>query len=126
MEKIKLFVDSDKGRDILTVLIVILVGLASFGLGRLSKSNPEAGIKIEYQVPQESNVISSTNGTSSALLSTKTITKVGEAFFASKRGSKYYSIGCSGGKTIKQENRIYFSTEEEAERAGYELSSTCK
>jgi hypothetical protein len=35
MEKIKSFIEGDKGKDILTVLIVVLVGLGAFELGRL-------------------------------------------------------------------------------------------
>lgn len=134
MEKIKPFInqclESEKGKDILIVIIVILVGLGSFGLGRLSKSNQSPGIKIEYPKEnllqngeQEANVIFSTENMSKAVFDTKI---TGKIFFASNRGKKYYSIGCSAGKTIKQENRIYFATREEAERAGYELSSSCQ
>lgn len=128
MQKIKQFIESDGGKDILTVLIVILVGLASFGLGRLSKNNSNAGIKIEYpsQLNQASNAIS---GIQSPEL-TPTINQIiqnsgGKSYFASRIGSKYYSIGCSAGKNIKQENRIYFPSTDEAERAGYERSSSC-
>lgn len=126
MEKIKQFLESEKGKDILTVIIVILVGLGSFELGRLSKSNQNPGIKIEYPSQnneQEANVLSSVEKMSRTVLDTKAIPKT---FFASSKGSKYYSIGCSAGKTIKQENRIYFATREEAERVGYELSSSCQ
>ncbi|MBI3305675.1 hypothetical protein HYZ82_00905 [Candidatus Nomurabacteria bacterium] len=126
MEKIKQFIESDKGKDVLTVLVVILVGLGAFLLGRLSKENDTSGIKIEYQGTQsdlDANAISS-------LISVKEIStsqnSVDKNFFASNRGTKYYSIGCSGGKTIKQENRVYFDTREEAEKAGYELSSSCR
>jgi hypothetical protein len=45
MEKIKQFVESEKGKDIMLVIIVILVGLASFELGRLSKAQSLSGIK---------------------------------------------------------------------------------
>ncbi len=127
MEKIKQFTGSDRGKDILTVIIVILVGLASFGLGRLSKNSSNAGIQIEYPEQTtgvEATALSSVNS-SSLLQNTKT-TSSAKTFFASSRGSKYYSIGCSGGKTIKQENRIYFNTNTEAENAGYELSASCK
>lgn len=115
MEKIKQFIESEQGKDIMVVLIVILVGLGSFELGRLSKGNTSSGIKIEYKsqtnqkIDQTGNVLSAVN----------------KNFFASSRGSKYYSLGCSAGKTIKQENRVYFATSEEAEKAGYTLSSSC-
>ncbi len=129
MEKIKLFIQSEKGKDIFIILIVILVGLGSFELGRLSKaSNSSSGIKIDY--PQGLNTASASaisgldqaNSTKSALSAKPS----GKAFFASNRGSKYYSVGCSAGKTIKEENRVYFGTSTEAVAAGYELSTSCK
>ena len=125
MEKIKQFIESEKGKDILIVIIVILVGLGSFELGRLSKENGKEGLKIEYTDPnmtQTANAISfvanNENGASTE--------NTGKNFFASSKGSKYYSLGCSAGKTIKQENRVYFTTGEEAQRAGYTLSSSCR
>ena len=48
MEKIKQFIESEKGKDVMVILIVVLVGLASFELGRLSKESNSGGIKIEY------------------------------------------------------------------------------
>ena len=124
MEKIKRFVESDKGKDILTVLIVVLVGLGSFELGRLSREAQSSGVKIEY--PEQAAKVLDAVETKQVVTKLNQLPSVGKTFFASSRGQKYYSIGCTGGKTIKQENRIYFTTAEEAERAGYELSSTCK
>lgn len=124
MEKIKLFIESEKGKDILIVVIVILVGLGSFELGRLSKENSREGIKIEYSNQnsnQSANVVSATESNYPRTQSSNS----GKNFFASSRGSKYYTLGCSAGKTIKQENRIYFATGEEAQKAGYTLSSSC-
>ena len=121
--KIKQFIESEKGKDVLVVIIVILVGLCSFELGRLSKSSDSSGIKIEYEGETESienmeaNVISAVNASTNS---------AGKNFFASSKGSKYYSLGCSAGKSLKQENRVYFETREDAEQAGYELSSSCK
>ena len=44
---------------------------------------------------------------------------------ASSRGSKYYYVYCSGAKTLSESNKIYFSSEEEAESNGYSLSTSC-
>ncbi len=44
---------------------------------------------------------------------------------ASSRGSKYYYVYCSGAKTLSETNKVYFSSEEEAEANGYTLSSSC-
>lgn len=133
MEKIKQFLESEKGKDILIVVIVILVGLGSFELGRLSKETNSSGLKIEYPGQgsnQSSNVISALEYSNilqnDKISTTRNSNPAGKTFFASNRGSKYYSISCSAGKTIKQENRVWFTTGEEAERAGYTLSSSCQ
>ncbi len=122
IDRIKNWLESEKGKDILIVIIVILVGLASFELGRLSKENDSSGIKIEYpsrNTTQAANVVSSAENA-------KVPENIGKTFFASSRGTKYYSIGCSAGKNLKQENRVYFETREEAEKAGYALSAMCQ
>ncbi len=140
MQKIKQFIESDRGKDIFVVMIVLLVGLSSFGLGRLSKDTTNQGVQVEYlnlndsnqgnvlsAFTKEANTNSISSGTqvnSNKLPSVSN--SVGKSFFASNRGQKYYSIGCSAGKTIKQENRVYFATKAEAEKAGYELSSSCR
>ena len=126
MEKIKSFSESEKGKDILIVMIVILVGLGSFELGRLSKESGSGGIKIEY--PSQNSEVQNANQEANAVSSVAPIANSnpsGKTFFASSRGSKYYTTSCAAGKTIKQENRIYFSTGEEAVAAGYTLSSSC-
>jgi len=137
MEKIKSFIESEAGKNILIVSIIILVGVASFELGRLSKKgNTSSGVKIEYPTidkNQSGNVINSistpqkdTNIGKSAINTINDQNSVENFFFASKRGKKYYPMNCSAGKNIKKENRIYFATREDAVNAGYELSSSCK
>jgi hypothetical protein len=146
MEKIKSFINetlqSDKGKDILIVIIIILVGLGCFELGRLSKGNDSGGIKITTTptdtssnidqgiqqsinpgVSQTANVLGAADLSLQAGFQNSNSIK--KTFFASSKGKKYYTISCSAGKTIKQENRIYFTTGEEAEQAGYTLSSSC-
>ena len=133
MEKIKCFYESDKGKDILVVLIVILVGVASFFIGRLSKESSYNSVKIEYG-SQEANTTDSLGQNKLNTPKIEQIKSVTERaqndasgkYFASKKGKKYYSILCSAGKTIKQENRIYFNSASDAEKAGFSLSSSCK
>jgi hypothetical protein len=122
---VKLWLQSQQGKDIMTVIIVILVGLGSFGLGRLSKNTPPEGLKIEYR-DQRGNAVGALDAVEyKPQLKTNDTNVEGKNFFASSRGTKYYPLGCSAGKTIKQENRIYFDTAEEAEKAGYTLSTSC-
>ncbi len=40
-------------------------------------------------------------------------------FVASKTGKKYYAVDSAAGKKIKEENRVYFKTEKDAEEAGF-------
>ena len=123
MQKIKLFLESEKGKDILIVIIVILVGLASFELGRLSKQRPSNGLRIENK-GLEASLIKVEEQNFNITNKTEDLSE--NQYFASKRGKKFYSLTCSAGKTIVQENRIYFSSSSEAEKAGYELSSSCR
>ena len=122
---VKLWLQSEQGKDIMTVIIVIMVGLGSFGLGRLSKNAPNPGLKIEYR-DQSGNAIGSVDTPQyKPQLNTASANTSGKNFFGSSRGTKYYSLGCSAGQNIKQENRVYFDTALEAEKAGYTLSTSC-
>ncbi len=44
---------------------------------------------------------------------------------ASKNGTKYYFIHCSGANRIKEENKIYFSSIGDAENRGLERAKNC-
>ncbi len=46
-------------------------------------------------------------------------------FVASKSGEKYYPIDCGSVSRIKEENKVFFATAQEAESKGYERSATC-
>jgi hypothetical protein len=125
MEKIKHFLESEKGKNILIILVIILVGLGSFELGRMSVNKPLNDSKIDL-ISQEANVLKSTqNEVLEQKYEFKGVDLNGKEYFASSRGTKYYPFGCSAGKSIKEENRIYFATEDEAIKAGYSKSSSC-
>lgn len=145
MEKIKQFLEGKTGKNILMALIVILVALGSFELGRLSKAGDSPGVKIlpapagEYPPNPDRSQVTNQSATAfsavkppatatvpAPLPTSKPIQVESKNFFASTRGSKYYPAGCSAGKSIKQENRVYFATREAAQAAGYTLSSSCR
>jgi hypothetical protein len=46
-------------------------------------------------------------------------------YVASKSGTKVYPINCKAGERIKEENRVYFLSVEQAEGFGYEPTSRC-
>ncbi len=116
--------------DFFIALIVVLVGLASFGLGRLSMKPPKEPVKI-YQKSQEAAVVRSlpeaaiAEKKDSLPQGATTLRTGGGRYVASKNGSAYYLESCSGAKRIKDENKIWFSSSAAAESAGYHKAANC-
>lgn len=109
LSKIKIFFKSYES-DLILVSVIILVALISFGLGRLSKiGESKIPITIENLTGAVNNIATSTGN-----------------FVASKNGTKYHYPWCSGAQSIREENKIWFSTAEEAKKAGYQPASNCK
>ena len=106
---------NQKIKSLIIILIVLLIGFGSFGLGRLS---------VTEERGEEPIIIKDAPATINQPAAVQ-ITQNG-SFVASKNGSKYYTLSCSGASRIKEENKIYFETKEAAEAAGYDPSSTCK
>jgi hypothetical protein len=107
--------------DIILVAVILFVALISFGLGRLSAlSERKTPITIEnmsanlFEVELPSDDGSSTSNIENRL------------FVASRNGAKYHYPWCSGAQRIKDSNRIWFATKEEAEKAGYTPAANCK
>ncbi len=121
-QKIKHRAKSRQGNDFLLVATLICVALTAFLLGRISlrsEGKPEVviqGAPLDFLSAQQAKV-PFTEGTGSAS------SPLG-AIFASKNGTKYYFNGCSS--QVKEENKIWFTSEDEALAAGFTKSSTCK
>ncbi len=93
------------------VAIVFLVGLASFGLGRLSAlEDVKPPVAIE-QAPMASKP---------AALA------LGGLLVASRGGSVYYYPWCAGAGKILPANQVWFSSEAAATQAGYAPAKACK
>lgn len=118
-EKIKRFNQDGRTRDVYVSLVIILTAISAFGLGRLSKTNLDGqGITIRYPEGDQTSRETAAAPDAVSDVSQKTI-------FASKNGTKYYFPSCSGAGKIKEENKIWFATEAEAQSAGFAKSSTC-
>ena len=87
--------------------MVILVGLAAFGLGRLS-------------VPS-----TSTSSRDSASRGSGQAAPIPHTYVGSKSGSVYYLPSCKGATSIKEENKVWFVSASEAEAAGYKPAANC-
>lgn len=109
-QKIKLLAD-DTVAEWGTFAIVVLVALASFGLGQLSA--------IEDARPVVSVGQADTTGKPATLY-------MGGLYVASRSGSVYYYPWCSGAQKILPANQIWFADEGAAQRAGYRPAKGCK
>ena len=140
LKKLKSFILDD---TTYIAILLIITAVLSFGLGKLSVLQSGGGVTGSSQaVPIRS--IAGPISTSSAetsntqmvlplAISAPAVLQVvsSEAqpkknYVASKSGTKYHAMNCSGTKTIKETNKIYFSTEDEAQAAGYTRSANCK
>ena len=106
------------------ILIIIIVGLCSFLLGRLSALNGVKSTEEGISIVQTDNVSQITkndvNPQSQAII-------IGEGkYVASKNGKLYYPVNCKGANRIKPDNRVWFDTVTDAEKSGYTPSSSCK
>jgi hypothetical protein len=110
--------------DIFIVLVVVSIGFLGFGLGRLSKiDSSRVPIKLANGlVVLDSNDVSKNMGNTASL---GMVTEGGKVV-ASKTGTKYHLPWCSGARTIKESNKIYFDSAREAEKAGYTKAANCK
>ena len=111
------------GGELYLTAVIVLVAVISFGLGRLSKIREEkTPITIE-------NVKENAETGESKSLSTSNVDneiKTDKIFVASRNGKKYYYIWCESANVIKEQNRIWFSTQAEAQKAGYQPAANCK
>lgn len=102
--------------DLVIACIIFFTGLSGFGLGRLSvdlKPNPPLSVVQPVDEP-DSNILSSDTATAND-----------KKVLASRNGTTYYYSWCSGAKRIKDENKIWFLTKEDAEKAGLKLAGNC-
>lgn len=101
-------------------LSLLLIAFISFGFGRLSVG----------AVPEPVKISSLNTFEAQGATVAKAVTPVGGvkgegSYVASKNGKKYYPLTCSGVNRIKEENKIYFKTQAEAEAAGYSKAANC-
>lgn len=108
---------SRKVVNYILILILVLLGGISFGLGRLS-----AGESTHTEV------VACSEYTETSLESTSLIpsSTVQGQYVASKNGSAYHFPWCPGAKQISTQNILWFDTKIEAEEAGYRPASNCK
>ncbi len=114
--------------DLFIGLILVLVAIGAFGLGRLSKIE---GSKVPIRIENAPQASASVVPEPPQVLENQSASAYGaeggnKNIVASKSGTKYYYTWCGGVQKISIANRIYFSSQQDAKAAGYTPSSTCK
>ena len=118
MQKLKSFLADDA---LYMVVVIVLVGGISFGLGRssvlgkagegLGPTGPAGVILTEPEITAENKV------------DIDTVTATGVV--GSRSGTKYHLPDCPGALQMKDENKIFFSSIEAAQAAGYTPAGNC-
>ena len=123
IKKIKGKLDIDKS-TFMCLCVVLLVGLGSFALGRISAENrSERPLNSSYS-PDNVSFGQERNEESREGNNEEVIKK--KMYLASKNGKLYYPISCTQANRISESNRIYFASSSDAEKSGYNVSSSCK
>ena len=129
--KIKAMQGRLQSRELYTALLIIFVGFASFGLGRLSRLE---GLREPLRIEQVSaHALQASVTTPASLYPSKVeqsvdanLIAVGGQIVASRSGNKYHFPWCSGAERIAEGNKVWFNSIEEARKAGYQPASNCK
>jgi|SRR3989344_3197288 len=118
-------------KDLFLAATIILVSIISFGLGRLSAIWPEKQtIRIEKSQLSELSKLSELSDEKKSELNSpnqlNSLNQLKGKYIASKNSTFYHYPWCPGAQKIKEENKIWFETKEEAESRGYKPASNCE
>ena len=112
-------------RDIYTVLIIVLVSFASFGLGKLSQ-DPIEKIPVQIENAFENMSANVSEGVVEGAVTSPVPAVTRGSFLGSKNSDKYHYPWCPGAQRIKEENKVWFVSREAAAAAGYVAAKNCK
>ncbi|KND47406.1 MAG: hypothetical protein AB199_03180 [Parcubacteria bacterium C7867-004] len=119
--------------DVVIIGVLALSSSAAFGLGFITgKDTAKQGAGSDLWIEQLPQSVKSGGGPAAAIMATvptkpaPAVPEGPKVYVASKNGTKYYLPSCGSVKRIKEENKVWFATKEEAAAAGYEPSATCK
>ena len=137
-EKIKgiLQKDEDIPKDLFLTIVILLCTISGFLAGKSYQQESayhsdnivvtDGGMTMpDPKVTTRTNTASVAHSAATNISQTHT-TSEGYAYVASKNGSVYYAPNCTGAKRIKDENKIWFSTIQEAKDLGYRPAANCK
>lgn len=132
VKKIKGLISWDAIITFVPILALVLAVTGAFGLGLIDSLPQKEKIEVVsgFQDLNYSAEASNSQEIASSRSPENTSITSGDRelhgpIVASKNGSKYYLLSCAGANRIKEENKVYFTSVDEAERAGYGPASNC-
>lgn len=111
-QKIKQFLTSPQFFELLAGILIIIAGLVGFSLGRASLPRQALSGLVDTSI----DVVSGGEISSDYLTL---------PFVASVSGTTYMPISCNAANRIISENKIFFASADQAERAGYRPNQQC-
>jgi hypothetical protein len=121
LSRFKIFC-KDKQSDLFIIIAIILVALISFGIGRLTAPKTEP---IQIKNLEKASVQDIAPEQKEGTAQKETQGNYQGQVVGSKNSDKYHLPDCPGAKQISEQNKIWFSSIEEAEKAGYKPASNC-
>jgi hypothetical protein len=107
-------------RDILIIIVIVSVSITSFALGfHAGDQKPVPVVTVK-----DNSCIAPV--TQASIANGESLAQGNSTIVASKNGSRYYFVWCSGASRIAPQNRMYFETIQEAEKKGYTKASGCE
>lgn len=107
--------------------LIILISLGSFGFGRLFvivKNRPPVTLETSAENLAAAATSDKVSEASTAPLATKPSPQ--GLYVAARGGTAYYYPWCPAAARISEKNKVWFSSKEEAEKAGYKPAKNCK
>ena len=122
-KKIKGFIE-EREKDIFIGLLVLVTALGSFGLGRLSRLE-ERKTPIKIENINNTALVGVNSVQEKETKNNNNLVGEPESYVASKNSTKYHRLDCPGAKAIKDTNKIWFTSIEEARKAGFTPAGNC-
>lgn len=108
-------------KELLVAGIILLSTGLAYNAGRLVTVEAR---KVPIRLMEAPIATTSTISTAKNALPSQNTNTRGQVV-ASKNGTKYHYLYCSGAKLIKAENKVFFASASVAEAAGFTLAGNC-
>jgi hypothetical protein len=112
--------------ELFLILVVILIALISFGIGRLSTTGQgSAGhLQIESTPVTAEEFVEAARGVADGTYGAGERAVTG-AIVGNKNSGVFHLEHCTGARTMSEQNKVYFSSVQAALDAGYRPAGNC-